>query len=72
MSDDQIDDLKQFIQSSDSQLEERLTKLINNKIDTLEDKMNDGFKGVAEAIENYHNDHEVRITKLEETVLSES
>jgi hypothetical protein len=46
MDDDQLDDLKQFITSTVSQSEQRLT----GRIDGLEKKMDDGFNGVGEAI----------------------
>jgi hypothetical protein len=65
MKDEQLDDLKQFIEATVSQTEARLTQ----KIDALEQKMDDGFAGVGDAIEEIHKvtgDHEVRITGLEQ------
>lgn len=65
MKDDQLDDLKQYIDSRVSQSEVLLT----GKIDKLELKMDDGFGGVGEAIEAVHeqNTHfDERLTKLEQ------
>jgi hypothetical protein len=47
MNDDQLDDLKQFIAATVSQAEMRL----DQKIDQGHKEMQDGFAGVAEAIE---------------------
>ena len=86
MNDDQFDDLKQFIEATVSQSETRIKDELGERIDgveqrldgvehrlgNLEKKVDDGFAGVADAIEtiNQHlDDHETecneRLTKLE-------
>lgn len=65
MNDDQLDDLKQFIDSRISQAEARL----EDQIKELGTEMRDGFAGVAEAIEQLHTadaDLGERLTKLEQ------
>ena len=76
MNEEQFDDLKQFIASTVSQSETRLEA----KIDRLEATVDDGFAGVGKAIDDLGEDldkrfdaqqslvedHESRITKLEE------
>lgn len=71
MNDDQFDDLKQFIDSRISQSEQ----LIRGDLRRLEQKVDDGFAGIAETIEQINqrldsndeqlNTHEQRLTKLE-------
>lgn len=65
----QLDDLKQFITATVSQSEARLEERLGGRIDRLEQKMDDGFAGIAEAIEQIH-DHNAetdrRLTKLEQ------
>jgi hypothetical protein len=72
MNEDVIADLKQFIGTTISQqtsdLREDLKKL-DSKVDSLEQKMTDGFAGVGEAIEEIHStttSQDQRLTKLEE------
>ena len=79
MNDDQLDDLKQFIDSRISQteatfetmLEDRISqteKKLERQIEDLRNEMHDGFAGIGEAIEELHNaDDELdkRLTKLE-------
>ena len=62
MDDDQLDDLKQFIQATVSQSEERLR-------DDLTTEMRAGFAGAGDALEPIHTElanHETRISALEE------
>jgi len=56
VDDDQLDDLKQFVSATVSQTEARLTE----KIDKLEQKVDDGFAGVGEAIEEIHTQIDAR------------
>ncbi len=79
MNDDQLDDLKQFIDSRISQTEARLEERISDtetkleqKIEDLQSEMRDGFAGVGEAIEDIHTqadkinvDVERRLASLE-------
>jgi hypothetical protein len=67
MTDDQLTDLKQFILATVSQTEARLESKIDSvevrlstRIDELNDKMDDGFAGVGEAIEQLHQQIEER------------
>jgi hypothetical protein len=80
MNDDQFDDLKQFIEATVSQSETRIKDELGERIDgveqrlgNLEKKVDDGFAGVADAIETINqrlDDHETecneRLTKLEQ------
>ncbi len=73
MDDVQLDDLKQFIEATVSQSEERITTELRTEIkssaEKLEKKMEDGFAGVGDAIEEIHkvtDSHETRITNLEQ------
>lgn len=53
MNVDQFDDMKQFIDSRVSQSEAHLGQRIDgveNKLEALEKKMDDGFAGVGEAV----------------------
>jgi hypothetical protein len=65
MNDEQFDDLKQFIDSRASQTE----AILGQRIDALEKKVDDGFAGAAEPIDQINNridelDH--RLTRLEQ------
>ena len=65
MNDDQLDDLKQFIDSRVSQAETRL----EDQLKGLRAEMRDGFAGVGEAIEQLHAadaDLDERMVKLEQ------
>lgn len=77
MQDEQIEDLKQFIEGTVSQAEERLRTEIKSTVSDsearLREEIADGFAGVAEAIEGIHeqlDSHiratEARVTKLEQ------
>lgn len=66
MDDTQIEDLKQFISATVSQTEARL----GDKIQTLDKKVDDGFAGVGEAIEEIHKDIETRDTKFDTRLTS--
>lgn len=61
MSDEQLEDLKQFIDVRISQSEAR-TK---DQIEDLRKEMLDGFAGVGEAIEEINKQVDERLTKLE-------
>lgn len=72
MNDDQLDDLKQFIDSRISQSETRLgdridgvEQSLNSKLEALRQEMLDGFVGVSEAIEEINKHFDERISKLE-------
>ena len=66
MSDEQLEDLKQFI---DGRISQATSGLATKKdIENLRKEMHDGFAGVGEAIEHINvilDQHEERITKLE-------
>lgn len=69
MNNDQMDDLKQFIAASASQTEERLLQ----KLSELEQKVDDGFTGIREAIEQIHQqidenkkETDTRLARLEQ------
>lgn len=67
MDDDQINDLKQFIAATVSQSTALLAT--NDDLKRLEQKIDDGFAGVGEAIEELHkqqSDTDQRLTKLEQ------
>lgn len=77
MNTDQLDDLKQFITATVSQSEARLEERLGGRIDSLEQKvddgfvrleakMDDGFAGIGDAIEAIHlriDDNETSIDK---------
>lgn len=75
MDEDQFNDLKQFIADTVSQTEVRLAGRIDKleqRVDSLEHEVRDGFAGIAEAIEQQNQrfddrDKEIdqRFTKLE-------
>ncbi|MBI3624480.1 hypothetical protein HY218_02485 [Candidatus Saccharibacteria bacterium] len=62
MNDDQLDDLKQFIASTVSQTGVQLT----GEIKKLEQKVDDGFMGVGEAIEAIHKLIDERDTEVDQ------
>jgi uncharacterized coiled-coil DUF342 family protein len=82
MNDEQLDDLKQFIDSRISQSEQRIRDDLNQDMAELKRELNQtnktidgGFTGIAEAIEQINNrldrrDQEVdqRLTKLEQQI----
>lgn len=61
MDDQQLEDLKQFIDSRISQSEARTEK----QIEKLRKEMLDGFTGVGEAVEEINKQVDERLTKLE-------
>lgn len=72
MDNDQLDDLKQFIDSKIFQSESRIKKDLGHDIKGLREDVNDGFAGVGEAISEINDkidkrDEQVdsRLTKLE-------
>ncbi len=73
MNDQQLEDLKQFIDSRISQTEARfdgkledLGENLQEKIENLRKEMLDGFAGVGEAIEEINKHIDERLTKLEQ------
>lgn len=76
MNDDQLDDLKQFISATVSQTEQRLGEQIDGvdqRLDRLEQEVDNGFAGVGEAIDaiydsinTHENGTDIRLTKLEQ------
>lgn len=62
MKDEQLEDLKQFIDSRISQSEART----NEKLEELRREMLEGFAGVGEAIEEINKQVDERLTKLEQ------
>lgn len=85
MNNDQLDDLKQFIAASVSQatanmatkddLKDLATKddasQIRGDLQRVEQKVDDGFAGVAEIVDEIHkqnDDFDTRLTRLEQQV----
>ncbi len=77
MTDEQLNDLKQFIDSRLSQTEQsiRTDMATREDVATLRQEMQDGFAGVSEAIEQIHQQAETqeaevdrRFTKLEQQI----
>jgi len=62
MNDQQLEDLKQFIDSRISQSEART----DEKLEEIRKEMLDGFAGVGEAIEEVNKQVDERLTKLEQ------
>lgn len=65
MTDDQLDDLKQFFAATIGQTENRLGARIDAievRMSNLEEKVDSGFAGIAEIFEQ----HDARITALEQ------
>jgi len=65
MNDQQLEDLKQFIDSRISQTEARFDEKLDEKLEVLRKEMLDGFAGVGEAIEEINKQVDERLTKLE-------
>jgi hypothetical protein len=76
MNDDQLDDLKQFIDSRISQTEARFDDKIDSvdikvnslaqKLEDLRKEMLEGFVGVGDAIEEINKQVDERLTNLEQ------
>lgn len=66
MNDDQLGDLKQFIDTRISQAEARFDENLEEKLELLRKEMLDGFTGVGEAIEEINKQVDERLTKLEQ------
>jgi len=73
MNDDQLNDLKQFIDSRLSQTESSLNVRFDNKLETLRTEMHDSFGGISDAIEQIreqldteHSEVDQRFKKLEQ------
>jgi hypothetical protein len=65
MNDDQLEDLKQFIDARISQTEARFDEKLEGKLEELRKEMLNGFSGVGEAIEEINKQVDERLTKLE-------
>lgn len=61
MNDDQLDDLKQFIDSRISQSEARF----DDKVEKLRREMHDGFAGVGEAIDESQTQTDKAVSGLD-------
>ncbi|MEK7095804.1 MAG: hypothetical protein AAB896_00725 [Patescibacteria group bacterium] len=66
MNDEQLEDLKQFIDTRISQAEVRFDENLEEKLEALRKEMLDGFTGVGEAIEEINKQVDERLTKLEQ------
>jgi hypothetical protein len=73
MNDQQLEDLKQFIDARISQTEASLDKKVDEKLEVLDEKLEvlrkemlDGFAGVGEAVEEINKHIDERLTKLEQ------
>ncbi|MBI2592355.1 hypothetical protein HYW36_02650 [Candidatus Saccharibacteria bacterium] len=66
MNDQQLEDLKQFIDTRISQAEARFDENLEEKLEALRKEMLDGFIGVGEAIEEINKQVDERLTKLEQ------
>lgn len=73
MNDQQLDDLKQFIEARLSQTEQRIKDELQQDIEKLRLEMHDGFAGVGDAIEEINkriDEHaqqqDQRLTRLEQ------
>lgn len=73
MNDQQLDDLKQFIEARLSQTEQSIKDDIKKDIEKLRAEMHDGFAGVGEAvdeinkrIEEQSKEQDQRLTRLEQ------
>ncbi|MBI2589072.1 hypothetical protein HYW35_02635 [Candidatus Saccharibacteria bacterium] len=66
MNDQQLEDLKQFIDTRISQAEARFDENLEEKLEALRKEMLDGFTGVGEAIEEINKQVDERLTKLEQ------
>ncbi len=69
MNDQQMEDLKQFIDGRISQSEARFDGRIDDlrqEVESLRQEMLDGFAGVGEAIEEINKQVDERLTKLEQ------
>lgn len=60
MQDDQLEDLKQFISATVSQIVHTEIDRLEKKVDRLEKKVDDGFAGIGEAIDELHKEIEAR------------
>jgi hypothetical protein len=77
MGDDQLDDLKQFIETTVGQSETRIKDELRQEFQhglgdiksELRQEIRDGFAAVSDAIDSIHDvldNHETRITSLEQ------
>jgi hypothetical protein len=66
MNDDQLEDLKQFIDSRIFQAENTFGTKLEEELGKLRKEMLDGFEGVGEAIEEINKHFDERLTKLEQ------
>lgn len=65
MNDNQLKDLKHFIDSRISQSEVRFEEKLHEKLVILRKEILDGFAGVGEAFEEINKQVDERLTKLE-------
>jgi DNA-binding transcriptional MerR regulator len=71
MTDDQLSDLKQFIDSQISQTEQAIRVDMVNKDDmstgfnSISQKIDEGFEGIAEAIEQIHQQAETQEAEVD-------
>lgn len=68
MNDQQLEDLKQFIDARISQTEARFEEKLDEKLEILRKEMLDGFSGVGEAVEEINRQVDDRLTKLEQHI----
>ena len=64
MNDEQLEDLKQFIDSRISQAEARFDDNLKEEVEGLRKDMLDGFSGVGEAIDEINKQVDERLIKL--------
>lgn len=76
MNEDVIEDFKQFITATVSQQIadvrtdiERLDNKLSNKIDDLSDSVAEAIQASNDSTDTQFNDHDQRITKLEQKVI---
>jgi hypothetical protein len=67
MTDDQLNDLKQFIDSRLSETEQsiRIDMATKEDVGALRQEMQDGFAGVSEAIEQIHQQAETQEAEVD-------
>lgn len=65
MNSEQLEDLKQFIDTRIAQSEARFDENLKLEIEGLRKEMLDGFSGVGDAIDEIVKQFDERLTKLE-------
>ena len=66
MNEQQLEDLKQFIDGRISQSETRFEERLGENLDKLRQEMLDGFAGVGEAIDEINKRFDERLSALEQ------